>query len=133
MRDENRIQKIADLLVKYWLQYPDTRFWQMIELLKSQMGDNGRDDQFYTEDSETELFLFRKVVDKATAVKWSQVTGIEVLDADGWISKGQSQEDFQKKMISFDEFMEMASSSTCRGNMSLFTEWSNSQKPYIQY
>jgi len=129
MRDIKRIEKMTKLLEQYWSMNPELMFWQMIEMFKSQMIDyNDRDDQFYTEDNETELFLFRKVTDKAPAIKWSQVTGIEVLDADGWISRKQNIDDFEKKFISFDDFMSMASESTCRGHMELFTDWNNGLK-----
>lgn len=48
MRDINRIKRVTDLLEIYWNNYPDLRFFQLVEKLKIDI-DKGND-LFYFED-----------------------------------------------------------------------------------
>jgi hypothetical protein len=54
MRSKERIARIVLKLQTLWLQYPDLRFWQLLQMFNPE----GKD-LFYFEDDE-----FEKVVDK---------------------------------------------------------------------
>ena len=49
MRDPNRIYPFLNTLAQGWLQKPDLRFGQLIEILKNY---SGRHDLFYVEDED---------------------------------------------------------------------------------
>ena len=49
MRDVKRIPKILNELEKYWTQYPDLRFFQMLSSLRL---DNAPKDLFFYEDDD---------------------------------------------------------------------------------
>ena len=51
MRDPERIDRIVELLRRYWHQYPDQRLGQLI------VNVTGSSDPFYREDDETEQRL----------------------------------------------------------------------------
>lgn len=54
MRDLKRIEKVLAQLRILWYQYPDMRFFQLVEFIKSQMG---YDDAFFVEEEELVEFL----------------------------------------------------------------------------
>ena len=49
MRDPARIEKTLGLIRSIWYRYPDLRFFQMVEYVKSIVEKNGAD-AFYVED-----------------------------------------------------------------------------------
>lgn len=59
MRDINRIDEIIDTLRVFWLDNPDLRFFQVVEILKSK---TGMDDAFYVEDDEVKDILMEEVL-----------------------------------------------------------------------
>ena len=59
MRNQQRIQKILDLLEKAWKKVPDWRLGQLIENIARDMG---WDDAYYMEDDDLEKEL-RKHID----------------------------------------------------------------------
>ena len=59
MRNQQRIQKILDLLEKVWQEVPDWRLGQLIENIARDMGWN---DAYYMEDDDLEKEL-RKHID----------------------------------------------------------------------
>lgn len=56
MRDPKRIEKVLAQLRSVWYQYPDMRFFQLVEFLKSKMDDKSFD-TFYLEDDKLSEFL----------------------------------------------------------------------------
>lgn len=54
MRDPKRIERIGRKFIDLWKIYPNMRFFQFVEYLKSQ---NTKDDSFYIEDEETEKII----------------------------------------------------------------------------
>jgi uncharacterized protein YihD (DUF1040 family) len=47
VRDPKRIEKVLSMVRNVWLENPDLRFFQVVEILKSQVG---QEDCFYIED-----------------------------------------------------------------------------------
>ena len=49
MRDPKRIEKVLSMIRSYWLTNPDLRFFQVVEIIKSKLG---QEDCFYVEDED---------------------------------------------------------------------------------
>lgn len=60
MRNQQRIQKILDLLEKVWQEVPDWRLGQLVENIARDMGWN---DAFYMKDDDLEKEL-RRLLDE---------------------------------------------------------------------
>ena len=58
MRNQQRIQKILDLLEKVWQEVPDWRLGQLIENISRDMGWN---DAYYVEDDDLEKELRKRL------------------------------------------------------------------------
>ena len=59
MRDSKRIPAILEKINKIWNQYPDLRFFQVIEIIKSKSYKVGyqSSDMFYFEDDDLDFIL----------------------------------------------------------------------------
>lgn len=112
MRDPKRIETVMEKVREYWLTYPDLRFFQMIECLKSDMGLEG--DQFYLEDH---VLLGGCPTDKKKPPSvWCKEFGLTIHDPDGWRVDNKDYDD----PITEADFRKRAEESTCVGDMSYF-------------
>lgn len=59
MRDINRIDEITDMLRVFWLDNPDLRFFQIVEIIKSK---TEMDDAFYVEDDKVKDILMEELL-----------------------------------------------------------------------
>lgn len=121
MRDATRIPRITNKLLALWSKNPDMRFFQLVEMLTSDLNGDKRD-LFYAEDSEVEALLVRRTVREVPAAEWSRIWNLEILDHDGW-REDSNLEEFLNKPITEEEFFDRASESTCTGDMSAFDKW----------
>lgn len=60
MRNPNRIPEIIDLINQLWGKYPDLRFFQFLEFLKSKFP-NKSINFFYLEDDELKQLLVKLI------------------------------------------------------------------------
>lgn len=56
MRDVKRIYAITSLILNIWIQHPDLRFFQLIDIIRHRISPTG-EDLFYLEDDQLIKFL----------------------------------------------------------------------------
>jgi len=62
-RDPKRIPRILKEIERIWNQYPDLRFYQLMDMLGTYAGYESGSDKYYVEDTELEEFI-KKYKDK---------------------------------------------------------------------
>lgn len=118
MRNPKRITVIMKKITQLWQRYPDLRFFQLVEMLKSKCP---MSDVFYFEDDDLETIIEMEFEpNKKTPDEWCRIHKIQIIDADGW---DRTNRNWSSIPITEKEFFANVNDSTCSGDLNAIKKY----------